>query len=129
MLNNEFLDIYQRRIRAMMQDNVNLDRKLVELDKSLNRYRANIGGQSVFDQNQAALKKQSIGLESRLDKIFVRYNVVLENNDALREQINVLRRERIAFFNACKKFERELIEKKRAMQDIIENSTSAYEQR
>lgn len=59
----------------------------------------------------------------------VRFNKSLEGNSQLREQVDTLRRERHVFDNSYRKFERELVERKKQMAEIIEASTSAYEAR
>ena len=49
--------------------------------------------------------------------------------EVLREEIDNLRRERVAFDNVYKKMEKELHEKKKEMANIIEISNIAYEAR
>jgi hypothetical protein len=50
-------------------------------------------------------------------------------NKSLRGSIDNLRRERLVFDNIYRKFEREVLEQKKQMADIIENSNAAYEAR
>jgi chromosome segregation ATPase len=73
--------------------------------------------------------KQVKVLENKLDKALVQFNEALSSNKSLREEIDNLRRERVAFDNVYRKMERELHEKKKEMANIIEISNIAYEAR
>jgi hypothetical protein len=59
----------------------------------------------------------------------VKFNNALAINKSLRASIDNLRRERLVFDNIYRKFERELMEQKKQMADIIEMSNAAYEAR
>lgn len=59
----------------------------------------------------------------------MKFNKSLAVNKKLRATIDNLRRERLVFDNIYRKFERELMEQKKAMADIIEMSNAAYEAR
>lgn len=50
-------------------------------------------------------------------------------NKRLRQQIDSLRRERLVFDNHYHKYEKELLDQKKQMADIIEASNAAYEAR
>ena len=106
-----------------------MDRKLAEVDRAITRQRSNLGGGQSTANKQLAVQKQVTALENRLDKALVRFNKALDSNAHLREQVDILRRERLVFDNSYRKFERELVERKKQMAEIIEASTSAYEAR
>jgi coiled-coil domain-containing protein 63/114 len=59
----------------------------------------------------------------------MKYNKALLVNKRLREHIDTLRRERLVFDHHYHKYEKELLDKKRQMAEIIEASNSAYEAR
>ncbi|KAL2911404.1 hypothetical protein HK105_209132 [Polyrhizophydium stewartii] len=91
--------------------------------------RSKLGGVNAARQNNDAIDKQVRVLENRLDKALVKFNKALAVNKRLRAIIDNLRRERLVFDNIYHKFERELIEQKKQMADIIEMSNAAYEAR
>lgn len=59
----------------------------------------------------------------------VKFNKALAVNKRLRALIDNLRRERLVFDNIYHKFERELLDQKKQMADVIEASNAAYEAR
>ena len=59
----------------------------------------------------------------------VKYNKALSVNKQMRNIIDNLRRERLVFDNLYKKFDKEVIEEKKKMVEIIEASNAAYEAR
>ena len=59
----------------------------------------------------------------------IKFNQSLAVNKKLRDTIDNLRRERLVFDTIYRKFERELMEQKKQMADIIEQSNAAYEAR
>lgn len=118
-----------------------------------------MGGVNAARDNQRMIQKQIRILENRLDKALIKFNEALANNKSLREQIDNLRQERVSscccwwccqqsvvvvyvindnvlitpfqvvFDNIYMKLEKELVEKKKQMANIIEMSNLAYEQR
>ena len=59
----------------------------------------------------------------------MKFNKALAVNKRLRQLIDNLRRERLVFDNIYHKFERELLDQKKQMADVIEASNAAYEAR
>jgi len=68
-------------------------------------------------------------LENRLDKQLQKFNEAIAANKKLRDQIDLLRRERLVFDDIYKKLENELKMKKMEMASIIEQANAAYEAR
>ncbi|KAJ3065393.1 Coiled-coil domain-containing protein 63, partial [Rhizoclosmatium hyalinum] len=99
------------------------------MDREIDQERAQLGGVNAASQNTEAIEKQIRVLENRLDKALVKFNKSLAVNKRLRATIDNLRRERLVFDNIYRKFERELMEQKKQMAEIIEMSNSAYEAR
>lgn len=121
--------MYQNRIKEITQELQNVDHTIAEVDRAITRQRASLGGVQATSGKRLAIQKQITALENRLDKALVRFNKALDSNAQLREQVDTLRHERIVFDNSYRKFERELVERKKQMAEIIEASTSAYEAR
>lgn len=88
-----------------------------------------MGGVNAARENQQMVSKQIRILENRLDKSLVKFNEALAQNKVLREDIDNLRRERVAFDAIYRKLEREHNDKKKQMAATIELSNLAYEQR
>eukprot|EP00042_Codosiga_hollandica_P044626 m.444391 g.444391 ORF g.444391 m.444391 type:complete len:632 (+) comp56834_c0_seq2:2057-3952(+) len=68
-------------------------------------------------------------VENRLEKTLKKYNDYLTENAKLRQTIEHLKTERIAFDALHRKLDRELDDIKTAMADVIEKSNQAYEAR
>lgn len=88
-----------------------------------------MGGVNAARENQQMVSKQIRILENRLDKSLVKFNEALAQNKVLREEIDNLRRERVAFDAVYRKLKREHNDKKKHMAATIELSNLAYEQR
>ncbi|KAJ3196250.1 Coiled-coil domain-containing protein 63 [Irineochytrium annulatum] len=124
-----FADTFQKKIRQIMGEISILDNETALLDRDIDQQRADLGGVNAAMQNSDAIEKQIRVLENRLDKALVKFNKSLAVNKRLRSTIDNLRRERLVFDNIYRKFERELMEQKKQMAEIIEMSNSAYEAR
>ncbi|KAJ3108842.1 Coiled-coil domain-containing protein 63 [Phlyctochytrium planicorne] len=138
-------DSFQRKIRQIMAEITILDNQTAGMDRDIDQQRSELGGVNAAMQNSDAIEKQIRVLENRLDKVhftptykslsdkiakaLVKFNKSLAVNKRLRATIDNLRRERLVFDNIYRKFERELMEQKKQMAEIIEMSNSAYEAR
>ncbi|CBZ53941.1 conserved hypothetical protein [Neospora caninum Liverpool] len=76
-----------------------------------------------------SIAKQIRILENRLNKGMQKYSEAVAYNKKLKEEINNLRRERVAFDNLYRKMERDLLEKKRSMAEVIDMANAAYKVR
>ena len=118
------LAFVEKKIRESTNDSSQLDKRLSESEKLYAKKRAAAG----FNPKAPGEGRRNIdAMAGRLDKTLVRYNKTMEGNDKLREEIDALRCERIAFNNVYKRYERELQDRKKQMNDIIQSSTVAYE--
>merc|ERR1719437_175401 len=90
---------------------------------------ASNGGVNAALENSKAVQKQIRILENRLDKSLQTFNEAIAANRKLREQIDLLRRERLVFDDIYRKLENELQQKKKEMANIIEQANAAYEAR
>ncbi|KAJ3057209.1 Coiled-coil domain-containing protein 63 [Rhizophlyctis rosea] len=125
----EQAETYTRKIRQILSEIVELDDAIALMDRDIDQQRAELGGVNAASQNSEAIRKQIRILENRLDKALVKFNKSLAVNKHLRATIDNLRRERLVFDNIYRKFEKELMEQKKQMAEIIETSNSAYEAR
>merc|ERR1712228_916274 len=87
------------------------------------------GGVNASLENSKAVQKQIRVLENRLDKGLQTFNEAIAANRKLREEIDLLRRERLVFDDIYRKLENELAQKKKEMANIIEQANAAYEAR
>ncbi|RDD40524.1 Coiled-coil domain-containing protein 63 [Trichoplax sp. H2] len=99
------------------------------VEKQINEQRKKMGGAHIFQEHTMKTQKQTRVLQNRLDKALVKFNSTLADNAKLREAIDHLRSERIIFENIYKKLEKQLIDYKRKIGGVIEESTQAYDAR
>lgn len=126
---SEQAENYNWKIKQLTPEILDLNKTIAHLGKEIDAKRAELGGVNAATENCGAISKQIKVLENRLDKALVKYNKSLAVNKQLRSSIDNLRRERLVFDNIYRKFEKELMEQKKTMAEIIEMSNSAYEAR
>lgn len=120
---------FQRKIKQILSEILGLDNEIANVDRDIDQFRALLGGVNAGMQNSDSIEKQIRVLENRLDKALIKFNKSLAVNKRLRATIDNLRRERLVFDNIYRKFEKELMEQKKQMAEIIEMSNAAYEAR
>lgn len=111
------------------EKNEELERAIDETRHGIHEARQRMGGVNVVSDSHNAVGQQIKILENRLDQSLQRFNQVLGENKALRDEIDTLRAERDVFDLIYLKLEAELQEKKKEMAFIIEVSNIAYEER
>lgn len=111
-------------------------KKIEELDSAIAKFQEKIleqkksgGGVNASITHNQIIQKQIKVLENRLDKCLLKFNDTLAQNKELRIKIDDYRRERVVFDAIYKKLEKELHERKKEMQAIIEDSKVAYQNR
>ncbi|KAJ3394418.1 Coiled-coil domain-containing protein 63 [Entophlyctis sp. JEL0112] len=122
-------ETFQRKIKTILAEIASLDNQIACMDRDIDQQRSQLGGVNAASQNSEAIEKQIRVLENRLDKALVKFNKSLAVNKRLRAIIDNLRRERLVFDNIYRKFEKDLLDQKKQMAEIIETSNSAYEAR
>ncbi|TPX31783.1 hypothetical protein SmJEL517_g04959 [Synchytrium microbalum] len=126
----EQAEMYQRKVRQIAAEIASLDESINNMDREVDTQRKKLGERSgVGSFNSEAVDKQIRVLENRLDKALIKYNKALTANKALRSTIDSLRRERLVFDSLHRKFERDLLEEKRRVAEVVEASNAAYEAR
>ncbi|TPX33150.1 hypothetical protein SeMB42_g07516 [Synchytrium endobioticum] len=125
----EQAEMYQRKIRQIAAEIASLDESIAGMDKDVDVQRKKLGERVLGIFNTDAIDKQIRVLENRLDKALIKYNKALTSNKGLRSTIDSLRRERLVFDSLHRKFERDLLEEKRRVAEVVEASNAAYEAR
>ena len=83
-----------------------MEQQITSLQEKIWSRRRKMGGTNAAAENQRNVEKQVRILENRLDQALVKFNRSLANNRKLREEIDNLRGERIAFEGVYKKLEK-----------------------
>jgi len=122
-------EAYTRKIESEKRKIEELDANIKDLNAVVLEQRKKLGGSNAVRENNTKTQKQIQVLENRLDKSLLKFNEALAHNKQLRESIDSLRRERQSFDNIYKKLDKDLTEKKKEMQRIIDLSNAAYEVR
>eukprot|EP00002_Diphylleia_rotans_P038164 TRINITY_DN8634_c0_g1_i2.p1 TRINITY_DN8634_c0_g1~~TRINITY_DN8634_c0_g1_i2.p1 ORF type:complete len:382 (-),score=86.43 TRINITY_DN8634_c0_g1_i2:1677-2822(-) len=88
-----------------------------------------LGGINAVRDSNLSINRQIRALENKLELALVKFSESIAQNQTLRNQIDTLRKERLIFEGLYKKLERQLLERKKEMAEVIESSNSSYEQR
>lgn len=83
-----------------------MEQNITTIREKIWNQRRKMGGTNAATENQRNVEKQVRILENRLDQALVKFNKSLANNRKLREEIDNLRGERIAFEGVYKKLEK-----------------------
>ena len=83
-----------------------MEQHIATIREKIWNQRRKMGGTNAAAENQRNVEKQVRILENRLDQAVVKFNKSLANNTKLREVIDNLRSERIAFEGVYKKLEK-----------------------
>merc|ERR1712048_599485 len=122
----------QEKYELELENNKQLEEQLDLTTKNVFMIREQMaahGGVNASLENSKAIQKQIRVLENRLDKSLQTFNEAIAANKKLREEIDLLRRERLVFDDIYRKLENELSQKKKEMANIIEQANAAYEAR
>ena len=125
----DFGDLYTRKIEMERRRVEELDQHLALSEAAIIQQKKAMGGVSAAKENDQQLIKQVRVLENKLDKTLMNFNEAISQNKKLRDEIDVLRRERVTFDEVYKKMNKELGEKKREMANVVEITNIAYEAR
>ncbi|XP_053547009.1 outer dynein arm-docking complex subunit 1 [Bombina bombina] len=80
-------------------------------------------------QQNIHVQKNVKVLENRLDRALTRFNSQLAKNAKMREEIDILRIERYRFEQLYKKLEKELLQTRKEIGSVIDESSAAYDAR
>ena len=107
----DFGDLYTRKIEMERRRVEELDQHLALSEAAIIQQKKAMGGVSAAKENDQQLIKQVRVLENKLDKTLMNFNEAISQNKKLRDEIDVLRRERVTFDEVYKKMNKELGEK------------------
>ena len=120
---------YLKRIEVERKKIEDLDTAVAKFQEKILEQKRSGGGVNAAITHNQIIQKQIKVLENRLDKCLLKFNDTLAQNKELRMKIDDYRRERVVFDAIYKKLEKELHEKKKEMQAVIEDSKVAYQNR
>lgn len=120
---------YLKRIEVERKKIEELDTAIAKFQEKILEQKKSGGGVNASITHNQIIQKQIKVLENRLDKCLLKFNDTLAQNKDLRMKIDDYRRERVVFDAIYKKLEKELHEKKKEMQAIVEDSKIAYQNR
>ncbi len=100
------IERYKRSIEMERSNISNIEKQMASLREKIWHQRKMMGGTNAAAENQRTVEKQVKILENRLDQALVKFNKSLANNRKLREEIDNLRGERVAFDSVYKKLEK-----------------------
>lgn len=100
------IERYRKSIDTEKNTISTIERQIASLREKIWHQRKKMGGTNAATENQRTVEKQVRILENRLDQALMKFNKSLANNRKLREEIDNLRGERVAFDSVYKKMER-----------------------
>lgn len=100
------IERYKQSIDVERSTISDIEKEITMLKEKIWNQRKSMGGTNAAADNQRNVEKQVKILENRLDQALVKFNKSLANNRRLREEIDNLRGERVAFESVYKKLEK-----------------------
>ncbi|KAE8594033.1 hypothetical protein XENTR_v10019419 [Xenopus tropicalis] len=105
----------------------NMEQELKVLEKKLSQLRKHGRVSSGTTQKTAGTHVKV--MENRLDRAVTRFNSQLSKNAKMREEIEILRIEKSRFEQLYKRLEKELLQTRKEIGAVIDDSSSAYDAR
>jgi hypothetical protein len=105
------------------------DKKIEEMNQKIMTLKKEQGGINKFEENNEHLNKTIRILQNKLEQSLKNFNTTLVENRKNREKLDYYRKERNVFYNIVNKLIKDIKEKKNRINNMIENSTSAYQTR
>lgn len=100
------IERYNNLIDVEKTKNAAMERQIATHREKIWIQRRKMGGANAASENQRNVEKQVKMLENKLDQAVVKFNKSLANNRNLRQEIDNLRGERVAFEGVYKKLEK-----------------------
>lgn len=104
------IEQYKQSIEVERNTSAKIEKQMTMLREKIWNQRKMMGGTNAAAENQRTVDKQVKILETRLEHALVKFNKSLANNRRLREEIDDLRGERVAFDSVYKKLEKVRLE-------------------
>ncbi|XP_063072591.1 coiled-coil domain-containing protein 114 [Engraulis encrasicolus] len=123
-------DDIDQQMEKQRQTQAELEQEIVEMQRKLEDVRRGevTMAQAITDQTQHT-HKATRTLENKLDRALTRFSDQLTRNGHLREELETLRVERLRFQQLHRRLEKELLDIRKGVGDVISTSTSAYDAR
>ncbi|XP_077998326.1 coiled-coil domain-containing protein 63-like [Glandiceps talaboti] len=122
-------DDYEKKINEEKEKQKELDSQMTGTERDLKKQHKQMGGVHASAAHTKQTMKNIHVLENRLDKANKKFNQLLTKNADLRVEIDSLRVEKARFDNISKKLEKEHQDLKNEIGEVIDQSTTAYDQR
>ncbi|CEG39626.1 uncharacterized protein PHALS_09864 [Plasmopara halstedii] len=123
-------DTYAKQLDTERRRSIDLTTAIETLELEAFQARKTLYGTTNSQQCTATTELKSIGtLESRLDKVLIRYNEMCHSNKVLRTQIQTLRREKVQSDGVCAKLERETVQVRDECTQVIQATQAASDGR
>ncbi|XP_075045919.1 outer dynein arm-docking complex subunit 1 isoform X2 [Mixophyes fleayi] len=106
-----------------------LEQEIKTWEKKLSGQRKQVRGSSGSAKQNAQSQKNVKVLENRLDRALTRFNLQLAKNAKMREELDILRIERSRFDQLYRKLEKELLQTRKEIGTVIDESSAAYDAR
>ena len=100
------MDRYSTKIEIEKNRISRMEDEIESMRTKIWQQRRSIGGVNAARENQLTIEKQVRILENRLEQALVKYNKSVATNKSIRQEIDDLRGERLAFENVHKKLEK-----------------------
>ncbi|KAM4014924.1 outer dynein arm-docking complex subunit 1 isoform 2-T2 [Anomaloglossus baeobatrachus] len=106
-----------------------LDQEIKSWEKKLSNQRKQVRGSSGSAKPNTHAHKNVKVMENRLDRASTKFNLQLAKNSKMREEIDILRIERSRFDQLYKRLEKELLQTRKEIGTVIDESSAAYDAR
>jgi hypothetical protein len=113
------IDVMIRKVEEKKIDIVTLDRKVRDLEKSIFCMRRVRGGQSASRENSTNIDRQIKVLEGRMGNMLAKCNTIVEENKALRRQIDDRRRQRATNDIIFRNVSQSIVDTKRRTAEVL----------
>lgn len=120
---------YESEIEAELERVAEFEAAIAEAQYELDDERTFLGETQTKIRSPESYQRQIATMENRLELALNEYDDQLTKNGNLRETIDHLKKERNVFGGLKKRLEAELLEQKKQMGEIIDESNQAYEAR
>ncbi|XP_068099079.1 outer dynein arm-docking complex subunit 1 [Hyperolius riggenbachi] len=106
-----------------------LEQEIKSWEKRLTDHKKQVRGSSGFAKQNSQAHKNIKVMENRLDRALTKFNLQLAKNAKMREEIDILRIERSRFDQLYRKLEKELLQTRKEIAGVIDDSSAAYDAR
>ncbi|XP_063798839.1 outer dynein arm-docking complex subunit 1 isoform X1 [Pseudophryne corroboree] len=106
-----------------------LEQEIKSWEKKNSDQRKQVRASSGSAKQNVQSQKNVKVMENRLDRALTRFNLQLSKNAKMREELDILRIERSRFDQLYRKLEKELLQTRKEISTVIDESSAAYDAR